>query len=176
MSVVTTRLMKAAGVIALGAILQGCGATIQSPVPIVADRSDVNALVGEWNGEYSSPESGRSGSIVFRLRSATDTAYGDVVMTPRTVIANTTREPGIFAGQFQSPGRVLTIRFVRMEGRHLIGRMDPYVDPVCGCRLTTVFTGDFTPDGTIEGTYQTTGAELHHPLTSGKWKVSRATR
>lgn len=168
------RILKVAGVVFLGVVLQGCAGTVQSPVPIVAERSDMNALVGSWSGEYSSAQSGRSGSIVFRLKSASDTAFGDVVMIPRTALANSGNSgPAVAAAQPLAQGQVLTIRFVRLEGSHLVGRMDPYSDPVCGCRLTTVFTGDFKGADTIEGTFQTTGAELHHPLTSGKWKVTR---
>jgi hypothetical protein len=169
-----SRILKVAGVISLGVILQGCAGTIQSPVPVVAERSEMTALVGNWSGEYNSAQSGRSGSIVFKLKSASDTAYGDVVMIPRAALT-ASGTPGTVASPapMAAHGQVLTIRFVRLEGSHLVGRLDPYTDPVCGCRLTTVFTGDFKGNDVIEGTFQTTGAELHHPLTSGKWKVSR---
>ena len=174
MSRMSGRILRTSGVLALGAVLQGCSAAVQSPVPVVAERSDMTALVGDWSGEYSSPESGRSGSIVFRLKSTSDTAYGDVVMLPRAAVTGTAGdESGSTPGQAATRSQVLTIRFVRVEGSHLIGRMDPYIDPVCGCRLTTVFTGDFKGDRTIEGTYQTTGSEISHALTSGKWKVTK---
>ena len=175
MSATAEKLLRIAGVIALGAVLQGCSAAIQSPVRVLAEPRDVNALVGSWSGEYNSAQSGRSGSIVFRLRSATDTAYGDVVMVPRASVANPgTDVPGSAGPAAVSQGQVLSIRFVRLEGSHVVGRMDPYTDPVCGCRLTTVFTGNFTGDDKIEGTFQTTGSELHHPLVTGKWKVTRS--
>src|SRR4029077_19697726 len=56
--------------------LAACGAS-RSPVPVVGAATDVSSLTGEWAGEYSSVESGRSGSITFTLRSAGDTAFGD---------------------------------------------------------------------------------------------------
>ena len=62
--------------------LTACGAA-RAPVPLVGASADVGALTGEWAGEYSSAESGRSGSISFTLRAAGDSAFGDVVMIPR---------------------------------------------------------------------------------------------
>jgi len=61
--------------------LDACGAS-RIPVPLVGASGDVSALSGEWAGDYSSAESGRSGSISFTLRAATDSAFGDVVMIP----------------------------------------------------------------------------------------------
>src|SRR5260370_38709233 len=65
----------------LALALGACGAS-RSPVPLVGAASDVSALTGEWGGDYSSAESGRSGSITFTLRAAGDSAFGDVVMVP----------------------------------------------------------------------------------------------
>src|SRR2546422_1695111 len=62
--------------------LTACGAS-RAPVPLVGASADIGALTGEWAGDYSSAESGRSGSISFTLRAAGDTAFGDVVMVPR---------------------------------------------------------------------------------------------
>src|SRR6058998_11524 len=61
--------------------LAACAAS-QSPVPVIGPAGDVAALAGEWAGEYSSVESGRSGSISFTLRAAGDSAVGDVIMIP----------------------------------------------------------------------------------------------
>src|SRR6266581_117313 len=65
----------------LALTLTACGAS-RSPVPLVGASSDIGALTGEWAGDYSSAESGRSGSIGFTLRAAGDSAFGDVVMIP----------------------------------------------------------------------------------------------
>src|SRR5258705_1052040 len=62
-------------------LFAACG-TNQPSVPLVGRSADVAALAGEWAGEYSSVESGRSGSITFTLRAASDSAFGDVVMIP----------------------------------------------------------------------------------------------
>src|SRR6266496_4333197 len=62
-------------------LLAACAAS-QLPVPVIGPAGDVAALAGEWAGDYSSAESGRSGSISFTLRAAGDSAFGDVVMVP----------------------------------------------------------------------------------------------
>src|SRR6266568_4710460 len=102
-----------------------CGAS-RSPVPVVGAATDVSALAGEWVGDYSSVESGRSGSITFTLRSATDSAFGDVIM----------------------------IRCVRVEQGRVSGTLDPYADPRTGERLLTTFRGELKGN-TIAGTYTT---------------------
>ena len=65
----------------LATTLSACAAS-RNPVPLIASSPDVSALIGEWVGDYSSGESGRSGSITFTLRALGDTAFGDVVMVP----------------------------------------------------------------------------------------------
>ena len=168
------RYRRIALVLGLSFAAQGC-ASKQTPVHLVADAADATALVGEWNGEYDSPQNGRSGSIVFKLKAANDTAYGDIVMLPkRDVQGMTAGDPNAArGGVVPAPGQVLTIRFVRLDGGHIVGRLDPYSDPDCGCRLTTVFTGEFQGSSVIEGTFESSGSTPMHPLTKGKWKVKR---
>ena len=60
-------------VAALAVLGSGC-ASVQSPVPVAGEQSDIASLAGEWAGEYSSAETGRGGSIVFKLSAARDTA------------------------------------------------------------------------------------------------------
>ena len=159
------------------ALLAGC-ATRPTPVPVIGPQTDVNALVGEWTGDYSNPETGRSGSIVFTLKAGKDTAMGSVVMIPRenkrqiTVGAPVDR-PVVRTSVAAGSSEVLTIRFVRMEGSHLIGRLDTYRDPDCGCELTTTFHGQFTDAGTITGTFTSTGSTMGHLPSSGRWTVKR---
>ncbi len=155
-------------VLALGA----CGAS-RAPVPVVGATSDVSALAGEWAGDYSSAESGRSGSISFTLRAAGDSAFGDVVMIPSAwgrPLARW-RQENAAAGANQSPAStVLTIRFVRVEHGHVSGTLDPYADPQTGARLLTTFNGEHTGN-TIAGTYMT---RLPSGETqTGRWTVQR---
>src|SRR6266566_3165225 len=151
--------------------LTACGAA-RAPVPLVGAPADINALTGEWAGDYSSAESGRSGSISFTLRAAGDTAFGDVVMVPRgwgraLVPWN---QPSV-AGSGQAPAStVLTIRFVRVERGHVSGTLDPYADQQTGERLLTTFNGELKGN-TISGMYTT---RLPSGETqTGRWSVQR---
>src|SRR5882762_3546936 len=54
-----------------------------TPITVTGDTGDRASLAGKWVGEYNSPVTGRSGSIVFNLSPSGDAANGDVVMIPR---------------------------------------------------------------------------------------------
>ncbi|HYU29683.1 MAG TPA: hypothetical protein VEK83_11675 [Gemmatimonadales bacterium] len=158
----------------LFALTLGACAASRTPVPLVGQSADISALAGEWSGDYSSAESGRSGSISFTLRAAGDSAFGDVVMVPaawgRPLMP--WREQNVAgAGANQPPAStVLTIRFVRVEHGHVSGTLDPYADPQTGARLLTRFSGELNGN-TIAGTYTTqlpSGGEQ-----TGRWSVQR---
>src|SRR2546428_13172364 len=112
--------------------LAACGAP-RSAVPVVGAATDVSSLTGEWAGEYSSVESGRSGSITFALRSAGDTAFGDVVMVPkgfgRALVP--WNQPGPAGGMSQTPN-VLTVRFRARQAGHVSRPLDPHAGPHTG--------------------------------------------
>ena len=153
--------------------LTACGAS-HSPVPLVGTSGDTNALTGEWAGEYSSGESGRSGSITFKLRSAGDSAFGDVVMIPSGLgrPVKPYNEGQIAQPNAAPPSTLLTIRFVRVEQGRVSGTLDPYADPQTGERLFTTFVGDLKGNS-IEGTYTT---RLQSGVTqTGRWSVLRRT-
>lgn len=155
----------------LALALAACGAS-RSPVPLVGTSGDVSTLAGEWAGDYSSAESGRSGSISFTLRTATDSAFGDVVMVPAGLGRPLQPWRGEnMTGSAQSPSStVLTIRFVRVESSHVSGTLDPYADPQTGARLITTFSGELKGN-TIAGTY-TTRLPSGEAQT-GRWTVQR---
>jgi hypothetical protein len=141
-------------------------------IPLSADPQNLNALVGNWSGDYNSDVTGRSGSIVFKLSAGKDTAFGDVVMVPR---AATQVQASPDRGQtvaVQPSSQVLSIRFARLEGGSVSGVMNPYTDPSCGCTVQTTFTGKLTDTDTIEGTFTTSGSGLPVAQT-GRWKVKR---
>jgi hypothetical protein len=152
--------------------LTACGAS-RSPVPVVGTSNDLSALAGEWAGDYSSAESGRSGSISFTLRSASDSAFGDVTMIPAGLgrPLQPWRGGDNMTGASQvAPSTTLTIRFVRVQAGHVSGTLDPYADPQNGQRLLTTFTGE-VKGNTIDGTYTT---RLPSGETqSGRWTVQR---
>lgn len=160
------------GFAAVMAALSGCGYT-PPPVPVRAEPDALAALVGEWAGEYGSSETGRSGTIVFRLEASTDTAKGEVVMVP----AGWTPPPALERRDevWWSPGRrlpeVIPVFFVRAQGSTVSGELASYRDPVCGCTLRTTFTGRLEGDH-IEGTFTSIHLE-GGGAQGGWWRVER---
>lgn len=152
----------------LGALIACSGS--QSPVPMVGRQVDISQLAGEWLGEYSSVESGRSGSIVFNLTAGSDTATGDVVMNPQIVNRGPAAPTGQNPTSFPTP-RSIQIRFVRVSGGQVSGALDPYTDPNCGCQLHTTFVGRLVGD-TLSGTYTSRHMETQE-IQKGRWRVVR---
>lgn len=153
---------------ALAYVAVACGGS-GTPVPVAGTASDLNALAGEWSGEYSSSESGRSGSIVFRLTAGTDSATGDVVMSPQFQRRGAPQEPSPLVTP-PAP-QVLAISFVRVAGGRVSGRLAPYRDPSCGCLLATTFEGALKGD-VLEGTYLSRHGETGE-VQQGRWQVTR---
>ena len=160
-----------------GGLAAGACITSQTPVPMSGTPSDLAQLAGEWTGQYSSQETGRSGSIVFHLIAGTDSAHGDVLMSPTGMQVHAQMPQ---AGAPPQPGaaspptaQAIAISFARIAGGRVSGRLAPYIDPDCQCPLMTVFEGRLSGD-VLEGTYtsrrQTGGAEQH-----GQWRVTRRT-
>jgi hypothetical protein len=149
----------------------------RTPVPIVSETGSTALLVGSWAGEYSSPQTGRSGSISFDLASEKDTAYCDVVMIPKaqTFRITSLERPDVPLARPEILSEPLRIRFIRLGEGRLTGTLEPYTDPECGCKVTTTFQGRFTSQNVIEGTY-TTKSEGVHQETAGRWKVTRETK
>lgn len=151
-------------------LLAACAAN-PAPVPVVGPSADVATLAGEWTGDYSSAESGRSGSISFTLRSAADSAFGDVVMIPAAWGRPLTPWRGEASSAAQRPqSEVLTINFVRVQQAHVNGTLAPYADPQTGERLVTAFTGELSGN-TISGTYTTRTSS--GATQTGRWSVQR---
>ena len=158
-------------VTAAATLLAACAAN-QTPVPVVGHADDLAGLAGDWTGEYSSTESGRSGSISFTLRAAADSAFGDVVMIPvgwGRPLAPWRGETSPTPAQ-RPMTEVLTINFVRVEAGRVNGTLAPYADPQTGERLLTTFVGDLSGNN-ITGTYVTrlpSGATQ-----TGRWTAQR---
>ena len=172
MKITQTFLAASAGVIL------AC-ASKPTPVTVTGDSGDRASLAGKWTGEYNSPVTGRSGSIVFNLSPAGDAANGDVVMIPRgygralmPYSASTTA--GTSMQNPQGGSQVLTIKLVRVSGDTVSGVLDAYRDPQCDCSVLTTFTGRVNGD-TIDGTFVTHGSQTAAPQT-GTWRVKRTAR
>ena len=165
------RLTFVVAVAGVALAIAGC-ASRQPEIELTSSDFDLNPLVGEWRGDYSSTETGRNGTIAFTLRAAELAASGNVVMLPRADSSfganHAPVDPSI-----PNTREVLTIHFVRKEGSNVVGTLDPYRDPECACQVTTTFQGAFRDRSTIEGIYTTTPATSGGKVTSGKWKVTR---
>lgn len=146
----------------------------KTPVTLIPETGSVALLVGVWSGEYSSPQTGRSGSITFDLASEKDTAFCDVVMVPKIHgMQNTTDGVDRAIVRSLPSNQALKVRFIRLGDRRISGTLEPYVDPDCGCRVSTTFEGTITSANTIEGTYTSVSSALDYSRTGGRWKVTR---
>jgi len=145
-------------------------------IELSASDFDLTPLVGEWRGDYSSSETGRSGTIAFTLRAGESSASGNIVMIPRADSLLTPAERDLLSNDSAPGHSVLTIHFVRKEGGNLSGKLDPYRDPECDCPVTTTFQGSFRDARTIEGTFSTVPSQPGHSVTGGRWKVARVRR
>jgi hypothetical protein len=138
-------------------------------VPVGGAKSDLAALDGRWEGEYSSPDTGRTGSIVFEFKGGT--GAGDVLMMPKkTASANPTP-----AETLASMPQILEIRFVSAEGGELSGQLLPYTDPDCNCQVTTAFKGR-REGAAIRGTFSTARTAAPDKKANGTWIVQRSLR
>ncbi|MFL5584252.1 MAG: hypothetical protein ACJ78K_05245 [Gemmatimonadaceae bacterium] len=151
-------------------------ATRTPEIELTSSDFDLNPLVGEWRGSYSSAETGRSGTIAFTLRAGEGSASGNVVMIPRADSLLTPAEREAVTNVSTTEKTVLKIHFVRKEGGNLNGTLDPYRDPDCDCPVTTTFQGAFRDTRTIEGTFTTVPSTPGRSVTGGKWHVTRIRR
>ncbi len=156
---------------------QGACRYQQAPVQLQGAPAEIATMAGEWRGEFSSVESGRSGSIMFTVRAAGDSAFGDVLMT----LAMQGGQPLIAADantaqhlMHATSAELLRITFVHVARGEVEGRLEPYVAPDCKCVVTTTFRGTVLANGeVINGTYVTSGAQGLHQ--EGRWTVRRTT-
>jgi hypothetical protein len=170
-------MLRVASIFTAGLTVAVMGCATRTPgIELAASDFDLNPLVGQWRGDYSSSQTGRSGTIAFTLRAGESAASGNVVMIPRADSLLTPAEREMVSN-IDAPGRsVLSIHFVRKEAGNLSGTLDPYRDPECNCTVTTTFQGSFRDPGTIEGTYSTVPSTPGRSVTGGKWKVTRVKR
>jgi hypothetical protein len=159
--------------LALAGALLAC-ASKPTPVTVAGDAGDVASLAGKWSGEYNSPITGRSGSIIFNLSNSGAAASGDVVMVPKGYGKALLRYNQGTTTPVQSAdnSQVLTIKLVRVSGDSVSGVLDPYRDPQCDCPVETNFVGRLHDD-TIDGTFTTRGSPSVAPQT-GTWRVKRS--
>ena len=156
------------------ALTLACTTTRPSPITVTGDPSNVAPLVGTWTGSYASPSTGRSGSIVFTLPPAGQTARGDVVMVDASSGRALERfdRPGANV-QMGGQSQVLTIQLVKVGDGTVTGVLDPYRDPGCDCPVETTFTGRLDGD-TIVGTFTTRSSQIS--TQTGTWRVKQTSK
>ena len=164
--------MRVMVLVALALLAMGCRTRLD-PVPVAGVHTEVDQLMGEWDGSYSSNESRRSGTIFFQITAHGDSAYGDVLMP---VAAGTVgpRPVDMLAGHEQHvrSTELLSIRFVRVAGGAVQGELEPYIAPDCDCVARTIFYGK-VEGNEISGTYLTT---TDRGTQRGEWRVRKVTR
>jgi hypothetical protein len=153
------------------AVLIGACRYEPSPVELQGAPADISALAGSWSGEYVGFQSGRSGFISLTVNAGSDTAWGEVVMTPAR------QEPVVAVDaashahlEHARASEVLRIMFVRVSGGLVQGSLEPYIAPDCRCAVSTTFRGAVQGKA-IKGDFVTTG-EFGLKQT-GSWSLSR---
>jgi hypothetical protein len=162
-------------VLVAAALWCGACAPVINKTPVSGMQTDVSRLVGEWQGDYNSAESGRRGLITFRLRAGADTAQGDVIMQSRNEADPSAPDATMIPWDaLRATQQALSIHFVFVTADEVSGVLDSYRDPDCGCTLRTTFVGTLRGD-TIEGTYRSEGSGIGHNPQTGRWRVKRFT-
>lgn len=157
--------------ILLATLTAACGARpTPGPVPVEGPRVELDALSGEWDGEYWTADSGRHGTVRFRLRPGADTAYGEVEMTFSRAL-RLYGDPADVSLR-RHPCTIIDIAVVRLEGPKIRGRLAPYWDPDCDCRTLTVFEGELTADR-VQGSFTSRAGPDAPPRLTGSWFADR---
>lgn len=157
--------------VGFAATLLGCRSTLPS-VDVTGSPASLTQMRGEWLGTYSSDDTGRRGSIAFILNPAADSAMGDVLMVDE-YHDWTSHDPDVKTLETNHSER-LSISFVRVAEGEIVGKLDPYADPDCGCELSTVFRGTIDGDK-ISGTF-TSRHGMSESVDEGVWSVQRRER
>ncbi|HEX3129158.1 MAG TPA: hypothetical protein VH394_17625 [Thermoanaerobaculia bacterium] len=157
--------------VVVAAILTACAAAPPPPpVSVDANQKDLNAMAGDWVGDYFSGDSGRTGSIRFNLNPEQGALSGTVLMFPQG--RSTAMEPANRrSADAPRGGQPLSVRFVVIEDGVVSGTLEPYKDPDCDCFVSTTFTGRVHGD-VIQGTFVSHGGP-GGSTREGRWKVTR---
>jgi hypothetical protein len=131
------------------AFVAACGAS-QKEIAVQGSDLDLARIAGDWAGQYTGTESGRSGQVSFSLQVGSHVAEGQVVMNGATP---------------------LKVEFVKIKEDQVKGTIAPYTDPACSCQVETTFIGDIS-DNLITGSFETK-ISANGQTQTGTWSVSR---
>ena len=161
------------GIIAVAVLASACAGSGPQAVPLSGPPANLDALTGEWIGEYHAySEAGRAGTILFRLEAGQDTVRGDVLMhiagRETAPLIPFTTDPWADVAEDQ----LLEVTFVRAAGGTVYGELGTHQDPICGCLLHTTFSGHVRGN-LLEGTY-TSEHVNGGDRTTGRFRVVRS--
>jgi len=147
--------------------------SVAPPIPTGGDTASLKALTGRWEGTYTNPVNGRTGTIVLEFFSEKE-AHGDILMLPP---GSSQAKPSPEQALRTMP-QVYEINFIQAEGNLLSGTVGPYEDPQTHCTAHSSFQGTLKGDS-IEGTFRTECVDTRGqpdpstPASGGTWKVTR---
>jgi hypothetical protein len=157
----------------LAAASGGCSYNAET-VPLQGERTDLQALAGEWVGEYAGADSRRIGSVTFVISARGDSAAGDVLMEAAVAGERLQHiDPARDHLDHARTTELLAIRFIAVAGGQVRGEMEPYMAPDCRCTVRTTFTGRVEGDQ-ARGTFVTVGTGI--AAQRGTWSVRRLQR
>ena len=139
-------------------------AQTSAPVPVEGEAADLAQFAGEWVGGYTCAETGRHGTIVFRLVAGDDSVRAVVLMIPRAT------EDDLVPDAIP-----LAVHRVEVAGRSLKGVLARYDDPEWDIPLETSFGGTLARDDHIEGYFRADGTQIDTVPQVGRWWATRAT-
>jgi hypothetical protein len=158
--------------VGLGAFLACTWKSAQgAPVRVEGESHDIRRLAGTWGGEFRNPAVGRVGTIFFDLRSAGDTAYGNVRFDRVVPVSgcNDMARPQVTTSVVVP----VILRFGALataEGS-LGGWLVPYRDPELLCWMDTWFEGRLMRD-TLRGSFFSRRAD-GDTVRIGSWWAAR---
>ena len=139
-------------------------AQTSAPAPVEGEAADLARFAGEWVGGYTCAETGRHGTIVFRLVAGDDSVRAVVLMIPRATEDDLVPE-----------AVPLAVHRVEVTGRSLRGVLARYDDPEWEIPLETSFGGVLEHNGHIEGYFRADGTQIDTVPQVGRWWATRAT-
>ena len=139
------------------------GAQTAASAPVDGDSAHVAEFAGEWVGGYTCDETGRHGTVVFRLAAGVDSVRAVVLMIPRAT-----------DGDLFPTAVPLAVHRVEVTGGTLRGVLARYEDPEWRLPLETTFSGTLDGAGRIEGVFRADGTQIDTIPQRGRWWAVRA--
>lgn len=155
--------------VAVTLALVGACALPPNSGPAPAPSADLAAMNGYWVGEYTYAQSGKAGTISLMIRSSTDTAFGDMVITANGSSPAIAADVMTHRNHSAAP-EVLRVTFRRVFGGMVEGAVEEYLSTDCSCVVTTVF--QTTPSkNRLEGAFVTSNVSGFRQ--QGRWSAER---